>query len=233
MPAEPRHPARGALFFGRRKGKPLRGHQAGLLAAVLPQLRLALGGPCAEDPAALFTPRVRAVHLEIGFGGGEHLARRAAEDSAVGFIGCEAFVNGVGKLMAAIERDDLHNIRLWDDDAQDVVDWLPAASIERVYVLYPDPWPKRRHRKRRFLSVDMLGRLARIMCSGAKLHFATDVDDYAAFVLARVARLPALAWTAERADDWRHPWPGWTSTRYEQKALREGRVPTYLTFSRR
>lgn len=220
-------------FFGRRKGKALRAHQAGLIAEELPDLRLDLAAPAPADPTRLFHRPAREVHLEIGFGGGEHLAMRAAESPDIGFIGCEAYVNGVAKLLAHVERGALANVRIWNDDAVRVIDWLPPASIGRVYLLYPDPWPKRRHRKRRFLQAEMLERLARIMRSGAELRFATDIDDYAAYALARVARSEAFDWTAERAADWLTPWPGWQSTRYEQKALREGRPPGYFTFRRR
>jgi tRNA (guanine-N7-)-methyltransferase len=217
-------------FFGRRKGKTLRRHHGALLAELLPGLRLDLAAPAPADLATLFDPPVGRIVLEIGFGGGEHLALRAAEDPSAGFIGCEAYVNGVAKLLAQVEAGRLANVRLWDDDASMVVDWLPAASLDRVVVLYPDPWPKRRHRKRRLLGEAMLGRLARLLKPGGDLLFATDIDDYSAFVLARAARISGLRWTAERAADWRQPWPGWRSTRYEAKALREGRVPSYLTF---
>ena len=215
-------------FFGRRKGKGLRAGHGALLADALPPLRLDVADPCVT-PLALFEG-ARDVHLEIGFGGGEHLAMRAAESTDVGFIGCEGFVNGVAKMLAHMRRDGLANVRIWDDDAKDVVTWLPEGSIGRIYILYPDPWPKRRHRKRRFLGEAMLGRLARILRPGGELRFATDIDDYAGYVLARAARTPGLRWTAQRAVDWRQPWAGWRSTRYEAKALREGRVPGYFTF---
>jgi tRNA (guanine-N7-)-methyltransferase len=222
---------RGA-FHGRRKGKALRPHHATLIRDSLPALRLDPASPTPHRLAALFPHPVDDVHLEIGFGGGEHLAMRAAASPAVGFIGCEAYVNGVAKMLDLIERGKLENLRLWDDDATRVIDWLPEASVGRIYVLYPDPWPKRRHRKRRLLGEAMLGRLARIMRPGAELRFATDIDDYAAYVLAQASRLPQFAWTAERARDWLTPWAGWRSTRYEEKALREGRRPGYFTLCR-
>jgi tRNA (guanine-N7-)-methyltransferase len=219
-------------FFGRRKGKALRTRQSQLVANALPRLRLDLSRPAPADLAPLFARAVDAVHLEIGYGGGEHLAMRAEEAPSTGFIGCEAFVNGTAKLLALAERAGLGNLRLWDDDAKSVVDWLPPASIDRAYILYPDPWPKRRHRKRRFLQAEMLERIARILKPGAELCFATDVDDYAAFVLARVARSPSLEWMARSAGDWLVPWPEWPGTRYERKAIAAGRLPTYLTFRR-
>ena len=223
---------RGGAFFGRRKGKTLRRHHSELLGGALSQLRLDLSQPAPTSLPMLFRTPVSDVHLEIGYGGGEHLAMRAAELPGTGFIGCEAFINGTAKMLALAERQGLENIRLFDDDAKFVIDWLPAASIDRTYLLYPDPWPKRRHRKRRFLGVDMLARLARVMKPGAELRFATDVDDYAAYVLAGVARSADFAWTARRCVDWQSAWPGWRSTRYETKALREARIPSYFTFRR-
>jgi tRNA (guanine-N7-)-methyltransferase len=226
----PRRDKGQGAFFGRRKGKTLRSHHSALLAELLPQLRLDLS--VTAELATLFPDEVERLVLEIGFGGGEHLAMRAAQDPSTGFIGCEAYVNGVAKLLALVEAEALRNVRIWDDDASAVVDWLPAASLDRVVVLYPDPWPKRRHRKRRLLGEAMLGRLARLLKPGGELHFATDIDDYSAFVLARAERTGLLAWTAERAAGWREPWSGWRPTRYEAKALREGRVSSYLTFRR-
>ena len=222
--------AREGAFFGRRKGKTLRAGHKGLMDHSLPALRVDLAR--CNDPAALFAARPAAIHLEIGFGGGEHLARRASEEPETGFIGCEGFINGVAKLLSLIAAERLDNIRIHDDDARFLIDRLPTASIDRVYLLYPDPWPKRKHRKRRFLSEDMLTRLARIMKPGAELYFATDIDDYAAFALARIARSPDFVWTAERSADWLQPWAGWESTRYELKARREGRVSGYFRFRR-
>lgn len=218
-----------SAFYGRRKGKTLRPGQAGLMDTSLPALRLDLSQPAPAPLAALFARPVREVRLEIGFGGGEHLVQRAAESPDVGFIGCDAFINGTAKLLARIAAEDLHTIRLWDDDAAPLVDWLPQGSIARIHLNYPDPWPKRRHRKRRFLGDAMLARLARLLPPGGEVWFATDIDDYAATALAAVARSPDMAWTARRAADWLTPWPGWRSTRYELKALREGRRPGYFT----
>jgi tRNA (guanine-N7-)-methyltransferase len=172
------------------------------------------------------------VWLEIGFGGGEHLAAQARAHPDIGFIGCEPFVNGIAKLLAVIDREGLANIRVWDADATRLIAMLPPGSIARASLLYPDPWPKRRHRKRRFISDESLETLARVMAPGAHLRFATDIDDYAGWALARVQRSGAFAWTAERPDDWRQPWPDWPGTRYEAKAIKEGRRPAYLTFER-
>ena len=171
--------------------------------------------------------------IEIGFGKGEHLGWQAANAPAMGFIGCEPFVNGVAKLLAQIERLGLKNIRLHKGDAALALDWLPAQSLDRVYLFYPDPWPKRRQRKRRFVCEENIERLARALRPGAELRFATDIDDYAAWTLARLGGSEAFAWTAERCADWLAPWQGWTQTKYEGKAIREGRSPVYLTFRRR
>ncbi|MDJ1158755.1 tRNA (guanine(46)-N(7))-methyltransferase TrmB [Chelatococcus sp. SYSU_G07232] len=222
---------RGA-FFGRRKGHRLRAHHAGLMADALPRLRVPQEGPIA-DPARLFPQAVSDVWLEIGFGGGEHLLAQAEAHRDVGIIGCEPFVNGMAKLLAGIEARGLANVRLHGADAMLLIPRLPAASIGRAFILYPDPWPKRRHRKRRFLSDATLAELARVLRPGAVLRFATDIDDYAAWTLARVQRSADFVWEAMRADDWRRAWDDWPGTRYEAKAFREGRRPSYLTFRRR
>lgn len=227
-------PARGqGAFFGRRKGKTLRAGQAGLVATGLPHLRLDLSAPPPRELATLFPEPVHDVFLEIGYGGGEHLTQRAGENPGIGFIGCEVFLNGVAKMVGQIAEHRLANVRLWDQDAKPLLDWLPEASLGRAYLLYPDPWPKRRHRKRRFLSETMLPKFARVLRPGAELRFATDIDDYAAFALARIARSADFEWTAQCQADWLTPWEGWRSTRYEAKALREGRRGAYFTFRRR
>jgi tRNA (guanine-N7-)-methyltransferase len=222
----------GGAFFGRRKGKKLRAGQANLFETLLPALRVDPARDLA-DMAGLFARPMREVWLEIGFGGGEHLLARARQNPDVGFIGCEPFVNGMAKMLAVIDAEKLDNIRLYDADASDVVDALPAGSIARVILLYPDPWPKRRHHKRRFVSDAMLARLARILRPGGSFWFASDIDHYVGWVLARVLRSPDFVWEAARAADWREPFPGWPGTRYEAKALREGRPPSYLRIRRR
>ncbi len=198
---------------------------------MLPRLALDLSKPM-DDPSALFEAPVRETRLEIGFGGGEHLIEAAAREPDVGFLGCEPFINGVAKLLSGIERRGLRNIRLHRGDAIEVVDRLPDASVARVYLFYPDPWPKRRQRKRRFVSEDALARLARKMPRGAQLRFATDIDDYAAWTLARMLASPDFRWSASAAADWLNPWDGWTPTKYEAKAMAVGRKPVYLTFVR-
>jgi tRNA (guanine-N7-)-methyltransferase len=216
-------------FFGRRKGHPLRAHQASLYETLLPKLALDLSHP-AGDLRALFPLPVDSVRLEIGFGGAEHLIAQAQANPGTGFIGCEPFVNGMAKALAAIELHKLRNIRLSAGDATHLIAWLPAGSLARIDVLYPDPWPKRRQWKRRFLQDESLAALARLLASGGELRFATDIPGYASWVLTRVLRSSLLEWTAERADDWRRPWPDFSGTRYEAKAKREGRTPAYFIF---
>ena len=228
-----REPVATGSFHGRRKGKTLRPGHDRLVRELLPHLRVALPvGAEAIRPHALFGGAVDAVHLEIGFGGGEHLTAAAASAPSTGFIGCEPFVNGMAKLLAGIEASGTRNIRLFDDDATELIARLPDGSIDRTYLLFPDPWPKRRQRKRRFVSEATLDALARIMRPGAEFRFATDIDDYAGWTLARVLRSPLFTWRPLSPDAWRQPWPGWPGTRYEAKAASAGRRSSYLTFIR-
>jgi tRNA (guanine-N7-)-methyltransferase len=220
---------RAGAFFGRRKGKKLRAGQDDLVQNLLPAIRVV---PGSDIPGQFPNRQARETWLEIGFGGGEHLAAQARAHRDVNIVGCEPFVNGMAKLLAVIEQERLDNVRVWDDDVTDLLPTLPDASFDRVYILYPDPWPKRRQRKRRLVSDENLEMLARVMKPGSQLRFASDIDDYIGWVLARVLRSPHFRWTATRADDWRVPYEGWPGTRYEAKAIREGRVPSYLTFVR-
>ncbi|MGO8737502.1 tRNA (guanine(46)-N(7))-methyltransferase TrmB [Rhodoblastus sp.] len=228
----PRRARRDAGLYGRRRGKTLRPRQAGLVETLLPRLQLDLSQPIAA-PFDLFPNSPDDLWLEIGFGGGERLAAEALNHPRRGFFGCEPFVNGVAKLLAEIAHFGLENIRIHPGDAGDLIDRLPENCLSGVYLLYPDPWPKRRHKERRFVSDAMLARLARVMRPGAELRFATDIDDYAAWTLARVLRSPDFLWPARGVQDWTTPWEGWIQTRYEAKARREGRSAAYLTFIRR
>ena len=220
-------------FFGRRKGHRLRSRQAALLDSLLPRLALDLNAPPPSDLARLFPAPVENVRLEIGFGGGEYLIAQAQAHPRTGFIGCEPFVNGMAKALAAIESRGLANIRLHLGDAVPVIDWLPAASLAGIDLVYPDPWPKRRHWKRRFVQERTVADMARVLRPGGEFRFVSDIPDYVAWTLARLLRSPDFAWTAERADDWRQPWAGFIQTRYEAKAMREERVPCYLVFRRK
>jgi len=220
-------------FFGRRKGHRLRSHQATLLESLLPRLALDLNAPPPTDLARLFPVRVDNVRCEIGFGGGEYLIAQAEAHPRTGFVGCEPFVNGMAKALAAIESRGLGNIRLHHGDAVPLIEWLRAASLARIDLVYPDPWPKRRHWKRRFVQERTVADMARILRPGGEFRFVSDIPDYAAWTLARLLRSPDFVWTAERADDWRRPWPGFVQTRYEARAVREERVPCYLVFRRK
>jgi tRNA (guanine-N7-)-methyltransferase len=196
---------------------------------LLPGIEIDLSTP--GSPVTLFEGAAE-IRLEIGFGGGEHLAHHARLRPQAGFIGCEPFRNGVAKFLERAATDNLDNVKLFIGDAGVLIERLPDAALAGVDLFYPDPWPKRRQRKRRFVSAPMLDRLARVMRPGAMLRFATDIDDYAGWTLARIAASDRFAWNAASADDWLEPWPDWPSTRYEAKALREGRRPVYLTFLR-
>ncbi len=218
-------------FFGRRKGHPLKPNQAALFATLLPQLALDLASP-PSDLRSLFPVAVDAVQLEIGFGGGEHMIAEAIAHPRTGFIGIEPFVNGMAKALAAIAARNLCNIRLHHGDVTDVIAWLPSGTLARVDLIHPDPWPKRRHWKRRFVQDESVAALARILQPGGEFRFVTDIADYAAWTLARLLRSSDFTWTAERASDWRQPWPGFSGTRYQAKAEREGRAPCYLIFKR-
>jgi tRNA (guanine-N7-)-methyltransferase len=223
-------PERRRAFFGRRKGHGLRPHRARLMETLLPKLALELARPAPAELGTLFAHPVDAVCLEIGFGGGEHLIAQAEQSPTVGFIGAEPFVNGMAKALAAIEAKALDNIRLHFGDATFLLEWLPARALARVDLMYPDPWPKRRHWKRRFVQDGSVAEIARVLRDGGEFRFATDIADYAAWTLEHLARSPDFTWTAEHADDWRQPWRGFPGTRYEAKAKREGRVPCYLVF---
>jgi tRNA (guanine-N7-)-methyltransferase len=225
--------ARQGAFFGRRKGKRLRTGQANLFETLLPRLALDLSSPAPDNIRGLFPHAVDALCLEIGFGGGENLIRNAVREPAAGFVGIEAFVNGMAKALAAIDRLGLSNVRLHHGDATDVLAWFPAASVDRIELLYPDPWPKRRHWKRRFVQTKSVSAIGRILRPGGEFRFATDIADYAAWTLRHLLASPDFEWNAETAADWQRPWQGFEQTRYETKARREGRRPCYLTFVRR
>jgi tRNA (guanine-N7-)-methyltransferase len=236
MTDDPRAAGAGAgarTLYGRRKGKKLRQHQADLISLELPRLALDVTRPI-QDPCALFARRPEAIRVEIGFGGAEHLVHEASRNPQIGYIGCEPFLNGVAKLLAQVEERGLSNIRIHHGDAREALVRLPDASIDRVDVLYPDPWPKWRQRKRRFLSSANIVEIARVLRPGGALRFATDIDDYAGWTLARTIHDAAWRWeeAAAGARAWTTPWEGWPGTRYEAKALREGRPPVYLTFTR-
>jgi tRNA (guanine-N7-)-methyltransferase len=219
-------------LYGRRKGRTLSPRRAALLEAELPRRLVDIAVPPPADLGVLFPHRPQRIRLEIGFGGGEHLLARAAAEPGAGFIGIEPFVEGMAKAVAALAERDMGNVRLYGGDASEFLDWLPSASLDSVDLLYPDPWPKKRHWKRRFVSPGNLHRLARVLKPGSDFRFASDIPSYVEWTLVLVTRRPDFFWTAERASDWTEPFPGWPGTRYERKALAAGRRPTYLAFKR-
>jgi len=219
-------------FFGRRKGHKLRPRQAGLFQTLLPRLALDLTVRAPAELASLFAEPVTAVYLEIGFGGGEAMLAEAKAHRRVGFIGIEPFVNGMAKALARIEAEGINNIRLHFDDALPLIAWLPDSSLTRIDLIHPDPWPKRRHWKRRFVQDEMVGQLARILRPGGEFRFVTDIADYAAWTLQRLFRSSDFDWVAQCADDWRNPWPGFVATRYHAKAARQQRPSCFLVFRR-
>ena len=210
-------------FYGRRKGKTLRPHHAKLIADLLPQLQFA--------PAHFDFAR-KPVRLEIGFGGGEHLAHQAELHPDVAFIGAEPFVNGVAKLLAVIEAKKLQNVSVHAGDVRELFELLPDQSLERIYLLYPDPWPKTRHHRRRLVSQENLQQFHRLLKPGGLFLFASDIDQYVQWTLLEARKATGFTWLAESAADWRQPFSDWVETRYETKAKREGRRPSYLTFRR-
>ena len=217
-------------LYGRRQGHKLHPRQARLVENLLPQLRVTPEAVARGDvPSRDFAQSV----LEIGFGGGEHLAAQAQNHPDTGFIGCEPFVNGVAKLLLEIERRNLKNVKIYDHDARDLMDILPAASFDQIYLLYPDPWPKLRHHKRRFVSPENLAHLHRLLKPEGRLMIASDIADYILWTLHHMRAFGGFRWTGTQASDWQEPPQGWPSTRYEAKALKAGRVPTYLHFQRR
>lgn len=199
---------------------------------LLPKNSLDLTKPPPASLTSLFTPGVTKVWLEIGFGAGEHMAWQAQANLDTGIIGCEPFINGVAALLGEIDDQNINNIRIWNNDARDVLDWLEDGSIDRVFVLYPDPWPKVRHHKRRLISPATLKLLARVMRHGAQLRIGTDIPDYVRATLESVFTTPEFEWLAERPDDWRTRPEDWPQTRYEKKAIREGRKGHCLIFRR-
>ncbi|MBE3639188.1 tRNA (guanosine(46)-N7)-methyltransferase TrmB [Mangrovicoccus algicola] len=223
-------------FYGRRHGKHLRDSQRGYLDEDLAELSLEGISRREEDRLDRFDPAARfgdrPVWLEIGFGGGEHMVHQAALNPQVGFIGCEPYINGVAMLLGKVRQAGVENLAVHPGDVRDLFDLMPDACIDRAFLLYPDPWPKKRHHRRRFVTRDYLDPLGRVLKPGAIFRVATDIPDYVRQTLEELMPDPNFEWLAEGPDDWRRPWDDWISTRYEQKALREDRTPHYLTFRR-
>lgn len=217
--------------FGRIKARPIKPRQAALVDTLLPRIAVPdpANGPI--DPIALM-PSASEVWLEIGFGGGEHMAAQAARRPDVLVIGCEPFLNGVASALRHVEEQGLENVLIHADDARAVVDALPDASLDRVLILFPDPWQKARHNKRRLVQDETVADFARVLKPGGRLRFVTDWKDYADWALERLLRSPDLDWLAEGAEDWNRPPPDHVVTRYEEKKLGDT-APIFLEFERR
>ena len=233
-------------LYGRRQDKPLKPRQARLMDTLLPRIAIpdptaSLTGPLTGpltglgaqpiDLAAL-VPGATAFQLELGFGGGEHLAWQAARAPQTGFLGAEPFVNGVAKCLSEIDEKNLQNVRILFGDGRPLLEALPDAALERIYILHPDPWPKKRHFKRRIVSPWLFAQAARVIRPGGQLRIASDIPDYIRWTLMHGQNEDAFEWTATSADDWRVRPDDWPQTRYEAKAIREGRPPAYLIYRR-
>jgi len=216
-------------LYGRRKGPKLSAHQQQLLDHLLPEFKLQLSP--GDDPRSYFSQPIEQVWLEVGFGGGEHLIWQAQHNPNVGLLGAEPYVNGVVKLLSKLESSPTRNVRIYPGGARDVLAALPDESLGRVFVLFPDPWPKTRHHKRRFIQMDTLNALSRVMKPGAELRFASDDAGYVEWTLERLMAHRAFTWSATRPSDWQSRPADWPPTRYEAKQL-HGK-PVFLTFRRR
>lgn len=220
-------------LYGRRRARSLRPARRALMENLLPRIRVDLPDPPTTlDTGGLFGPQARQVWLEVGFGKGEHLVWQAAQNPDVGLIGCEPYIDGVAAVLSAVEDANQGNIRIYPDDAATLIGALAPNSVSRVFILFPDPWPKKKHHKRRFVSDRHLDMLAEVMQDGAELRFATDHPDYCRWTLKHLSRRKDFEWSAERPSDWRFRPDDWPPTRYEEKALRGGARCVYLSYRR-
>lgn len=218
--------------FGRRRGRKLGPRKQQLLDTLLPRIAIEPSTLSANQMKQLLSGW-REVWLEIGFGGGEHLAAQAKNNPDVLMIGCEPYINGIVGLLADIEQEQITNIRVFSDDVRDLLPHLPPQALARIFILFPDPWPKQRHHKRRLITLQTLAALAAVQPPGAELLLATDHSDYAAWMLEKLLACPHYQWQAQRPDDWRIPPSGWVTTRYQAKAEAEGIEPLFISARRR
>ncbi len=219
----------GRRVWGRAKGKTLSAYQAGLVENLLPRMALDIRAPLAG------MSEFERVRLEIGFGGAEHLLHRASQNPDTGFIGVEPFINGIAKALAGIDKQGLANIRLHAGDVWDFIANISDNSLHHIDILYPDPWPKKRHHKRRLVRSDLVAEFYRILKPDGRLYFASDIPSYIDWALARILRFESadgggFDWPAQSTSDWLSPFDGWVETRFEARALREGRTPHYFSF---
>ncbi|MBL4692167.1 MAG: tRNA (guanosine(46)-N7)-methyltransferase TrmB [Magnetovibrio sp.] len=215
--------------FGRRQGKKLSPARERLMAHLLPKISM----DCEKPARAHFAANIDALWLEIGFGGGEHLSAQAAAHPNVGIVGCEPFIDGVAKLLSQVQEAGLENVRIHGDDARQIFPTFKTADLDRVFVLFPDPWPKSRHHKRRFIQTNILDDFARMLKDGGELRVASDHMGYIRWTLTHLMRHDEFEWTAETCKDWQTPPQDWISTRYEEKALAKGDKCVYLCFRRK
>ena len=221
-------------WYGRRLGKPLRKNRKRLIEDLLPKLRIEPDpDKIQSDLKLLFPNSVKTVWLEIGFGGGEHLAAQAELHPEIGFIGCEPFINGVASLLKHVDEKKLTNIRIYDDDVRHLFGLMADQSLERIFILFPDPWPKTRHHRRRIVKPETIIEYARLLKNGGELRFASDHQEYVTWALRHLLQNPDLEWMAKKAIDWKNTPDDWIETRYEQKAIAKGDDPVFLCFRRR
>jgi len=221
-------------FYGRRKGKKLRTQQQDAYESILPAVTLSLpAGDRPVDPSVFFDMPPRAVWMEIGFGHGEHLAWHALNNPDIGFIGCEPFINGIAALCLQIREHNLKNIRIWPDDARLLLERLPAQSLDRLFIINADPWPKKRHHKRRFIQTAMLDKLHALLKPGAEFRMATDHPDLAGWLVEKTCFHPGFAWQARRAADWQTRPADLPETKFQNKGLKAGRPTVFLNFTRK
>ncbi len=223
----------GPQWYGRRRGHKLSSNRQALIDTLLPDIRIVPPDTGVFDLEAAFSGPVNNIWLEVGFGGGEHLAAQARAHPDIGFIGCEPFINGIASLLSLIERDGLANVRIFDDDARKLFPVLPDAVFGRIFALYTDPWPKKRHHRRRFISEDTAETLIRLMKDDAQLRLASDHMGYVGWMLEHLSGRSELEWRARSKRDWMEPPSDWVETRYENKAKAKGLAPAYLCFTRR
>jgi tRNA (guanine-N7-)-methyltransferase len=219
-------------FYGRRQGRPFRDSRKKLMESLLPRLTVTVTPGQEIDPAALFPATMRQHWLEIGFGGGEHLAAQAAAHRDVGLIGCEIFLNGIASVLSHIEAAALENVRIYPEDVRDLLPVLKAGSFDKIFLLFPDPWHKARHASRRFVNQANLDIVAGLLKPGGEFRIGSDDPVYIGWALAHTTRHPSFKWLAEKSTDWSVRPDDWPPSRYEQKAIRQGRVPHYFRFKR-
>jgi tRNA (guanine-N7-)-methyltransferase len=220
-------------FYGRRRSRRMHSFRQGMYDAAAERFFIPPQDEslAVVEPQSFFAPQQpKELWLEIGFGHGEHLINQAKLNPDVGLLGIEPFINGIASAAIAIQENAIENIRIYPDDAVHVIARFPEHSFKRIFLFFPDPWPKVRHHKRRFIQTETVKMLARLLPVGGTLHIATDIPDLADWMIMHVMEHGAFNWTAQRQDDWTTPPENWITTKYQHKAIREGRSSVYLDF---